>query len=225
MHLQLPLLIFDLDGVLVDSEKISERLFLQCLQQDGFAVDTAFNNQYFLGRSMRDCLNTLQQHFGRQPSTTTLDNYAKIMEEALHSELKPVPFVPEALTQLPHPKCVASGSEFERIQLSLQVTGLQPFFINITSSYEVSKGKPAPDVFLKAAERNNYTPDQCIVIEDTIFGVEAGLAAGMKVLSYQPVPTMAYNVPDSVIIFDTMKSLPSYVEKISKNSAAISADE
>src|SRR5688572_23538864 len=173
MHLQLPLLIFDLDGVLVDSETISERLFLECLQQDGFPVAPAFNNQYFLGRSMRDCLNTLQQHFGRQPSTMALDNYAKIMEEALESELEPVPFVREALMQLPHPKCVASGSEFKRIQLSLQVTGLETFFQNITSSYEVERGKPAPDVFLKAAAKNNYTPDQCIVIEDTIFGVEA----------------------------------------------------
>jgi HAD superfamily hydrolase (TIGR01509 family) len=136
-----------------------------------------------------------------------------MMEEALHSELEPVPFVREALTQLPHPKCVASGSEFERIQLSLHVTGLEPFFRNITSSYEVEKGKPAPDVFLKAAEKNNYTPDACIVIEDTIFGVEAGLAAGMKVLCYQPVPAIRYDVPDGVVIFDTMKRLPDYVER------------
>jgi HAD superfamily hydrolase (TIGR01509 family) len=211
MHLKLPLLIFDLDGVLVDSEKISERLFLNCLQQDGFAVDTTFNNQYFLGRSMRDCLNTLQQHFGRQPSAAALDSYARIMEEALHSELEPVAFVRDALTQLPHPKCVASGSEFERIQLSLQVTELEPFFKNITSSYEVKKGKPAPDVFLKAAEKNNYTPDQCIVIEDTIFGVQAGLAAGMKVLCYQPEKTFAYHVPDNVIVIDSMKYLPDYI--------------
>lgn len=211
----LPLLLFDLDGVLVDSETISERLFLKCLQQDGFAVDTAFNNQHFLGRSLRDCLNTLQQHFGRQPSAVALDNYAKIMEEALHAELQPVPFVREALAQLPHPKCVASGSEFERIRLSLQVTGLEPFFQNITSSYEVGKGKPAPDVFLKAAEKNNYTSDQCLVIEDTIFGVEAGLAAGMKVLCYQPVPERAYRVPDGVTVFHSMKDLPACIEKTS----------
>jgi phosphoglycolate phosphatase len=213
MHMKLPLLIFDLDGVLVDSETISERLFLRCLQQDGFDVDTAFNNQYFLGRSMRDCLNTLQQHFGRQPSTMALDNYAKLMEEALSTELEPIPFVREALAQLPNPKCVASGSEPERIQLSLQVTGLAPFFQNITSSYEVEKGKPAPDVFLKAAEKNDYTPDQCFVIEDTIFGVEAGLAAGMKVLCYQPVPAMAYDVPDGVVVFHSMKTLPGYIER------------
>jgi HAD superfamily hydrolase (TIGR01509 family) len=123
-------------------------------------------------------------------------------------------FVKEALTQLPHPKCVASGSELERIQISLKVTGLEPFFQNVTSSYEVEKGKPAPDVFLKAGGKNNYTPEQCIVIEDTIFGVEAGLAAGMKVLCYQPVATRAYNVPDGVVVFNSMKSLPDYVERI-----------
>jgi HAD superfamily hydrolase (TIGR01509 family) len=127
------------------------------------------------------------------------------MDEALHAELEPVPYVKEALAQLPHPKCVASGSELERIQLSLHVTGLESYFRNITSSYEVRKGKPAPDVFLKAAEKNNYIAEQCIVIEDTIFGVEAGVAAGMRVLCYQPIPTMAYNVPEGVIVFDTMK--------------------
>jgi HAD superfamily hydrolase (TIGR01509 family) len=213
MQSQLPLLIFDLDGVLVDSEKISERLFVQCLQQDGFAVDSAFNNQYFLGRSLRDCLNTLQQHFGRQPSAAVLEGYAKMIEEALRSELEPVPFVREALHQLPHLKCVASGSEPERIHVSLKTTGLDTFFQNITSSYEVARGKPAPDVFLKAAEKNGYTPEQCIVIEDTIFGVEAGLAAGMKVLCYQPVAAMAYQVPDGVVVFDSMYDLPARVER------------
>lgn len=214
MNLNLPLLIFDLDGVLVDSEKISERLFLECLQQDGFDIDSTFNNQYFLGRSMRDCLNTLQQHFGRQPSAAALNRYTEVIADALHSELEPVPFVKEALAQLPHRKCVASGSEPERIRLSLDVTGLALFFQNLTSSYEVEKGKPAPDVFLKAAEKNNYPPEQCIVIEDTIFGVEAGLAAGMKVLCYQPDVTFGYRVPDGVVVFNSMKSLPEYVERI-----------
>jgi HAD superfamily hydrolase (TIGR01509 family) len=212
MDSQLPLLIFDLDGVLVDSEKISERLFLECLQQDGFAVDTAFNNQYFLGRSLRDCLITLQQHFGRQPSEMVLDNYGKMIERALQEELEPVPFVAEALHRLPHQKCVASGSEPERIQLSLEVTGLASFFTNITSSYEVGKGKPAPDVFLKAAEKNTYDPHRCFVIEDTLFGVQAGLAAGMTVLCYQPVRELAYNVPEGVVVFDSMQQLPGLVE-------------
>lgn len=213
MHQHSALLIFDLDGVLVDSEKISERLFLQCLQEDGFAVDTVFNNQYFLGRSMRDCLNTLQQHFGRQPSAAVLESYGQQIEKALQAELEPVPHVREALLQLTHPKCVASGSELQRIRVSLEVTGLDAFFRNITSSYEVAKGKPAPDVFLKAAEKNNHTPGRCIVIEDTIFGVRAGLAAGMKVLCYQPEPALAYRVPDGVVVFDSMKQLPDCVEK------------
>ncbi|HEV7329476.1 MAG TPA: HAD family phosphatase [Flavisolibacter sp.] len=212
MDSPLPLLVFDLDGVLVDSEKISERLYVRCLQQDGFAVDTAFYNQYFLGRSSRDCLVTLQDHFGRQPSAAALEQYDQLIEQALRSELEPVPFVREALLQLPHPKCVASGSELQRIQVSLETAGLAPFFQNITSSYEVERGKPAPDVFLRAAEKNNYTPANCMVIEDTIFGVEAGLSAGMKVLCYQPDSAMAYNVPEGVEVFDSMKRLPDLVK-------------
>ena len=214
MDKQQPLLIFDLDGVLVNSEPISERVFLQSLQQDGFAVDEAFNKQHFLGRSMRDCLVTLQEQFGRQPSSTVVDDYTRLVEAALEAELEPVPFVQEALLQLPYLKCVASGSEPARIQLSLNVTGLAAAFQNITSSYEVAKGKPAPDVFLKAAEKNNFPPHRCIVIEDTIFGVEAGLAAGMKVLCYQPVSSLAYAVPDDVIVFDSMKNLPQLVEQL-----------
>ena len=212
MHSELPLLIFDLDGVLVDSEKISERLFLECLRQDGFAVDEAFNQQHFLGRSLRDCLNTLQHHFGRQPSARVLDHYGQSIEQALQVELEPVPFVREALLQLPHAKCVASGSEPGRIETSLAVTGLASFFQNITSSYEVAQGKPSPDVFLKAAEKNNVSPEQCFVVEDTIFGVQAGLAAGMKVFCYQPVPALSYPVPDGVVVFDSMKQLPACIE-------------
>lgn len=215
MQSQLPLLIFDLDGILVDSEKISERLFLEILQEDGFRVDTAFHNKYFLGRSLRDCLDTLQEHFNRQPNADVLSGFDKKIELALQSELEPVPFVKEALVQMRHPKCVASGSEPERIHLSLEVTALKPFFTNITSSYEVEKGKPEPDVFLKAAAKNEYEPGHCFVIEDSIFGVEAGLAAGMKVLCYQPEKANAFRVPENVVTFDSMKKLPELVGQFS----------
>lgn len=214
MDKQQPLLIFDLDGVLVNSEPISERVFLRSLQQDGFPVDEAFNKQHFLGRSLRDCLDTLQAKFGRQPSGAVLEGYTRLVEAALQAELEPVPFVHEALQQLPYLKCVASGSELARIQLSLEVTGLADAFQNITSSYEVARGKPAPDVFLKAAEKNNFSPHQCIVIEDTIFGVEAGLAAGMKVLCYQPESSIAYRVPEGVIVFKSMKNLAEQVGQL-----------
>ncbi len=214
--MQTHLLIFDLDGVLVESEKISERLFIHCLQKDGFAVDTTYNSEHFLGRSLRDCLNTLQAHFGRQPSKDVLAAYDEMIGEALEAELEPIPFIPEALAQLPHPKCVASGSEPQRITLSLEVTGLAPHFQNITSSYEVENGKPEPDVFLKAAEKNGYPPERCIVIEDSTFGVQAGVAAAMKVVCYQPPGCKAFDVPDGVLIIDSMKDLPQAVSKISE---------
>lgn len=213
MQSQLPLLIFDLDGVLVDSEPISDRLFSECLQADGFAIDAAFSNKYFLGRSLRDCLVSLEEQFGRLPSDGVLESYAARIVVALREELKPVAFIPEALEQLPNPKCVASGSEPERIALSLEVTGLRRYFAQITSSYEVAKGKPEPDVFLKAAEKMGYAPEQCIVIEDTIFGVRAGVAAGMHVLCYQPNPVHAYEVPEGVVVFESMQQLPQLVEQ------------
>jgi HAD superfamily hydrolase (TIGR01509 family) len=216
MQSQIPLLIFDLDGVLVDSEKISERLYVKCLQLDGFEVDTAFYNQHFLGRSSRDCMVTLQDHFGRLPSEEALAQYDEKIVDALRTELEPVSFVKDALMQLPQPKCVASGSELHRIRISLETTGLAHFFQNITSSYEVAVGKPAPDVFLKAAEKNNYAPENCLVIEDTIFGVEAGLAADMRVLCYQPDEALAYAVPEGVVVFESMKQLPVLIDEIVK---------
>lgn len=211
MSALLPLLIFDLDGVLVDSEPISERLLTQCLQQDAFDIDATFSNKYFLGRSMRDCIAILQEHFGRVPDDEVLTGYLDKVLEALRVELQPIPHVPEALKQLPHRKCVASGSELHRIELSLEVTGLRHFFEQITSSYEVAAGKPAPDVFLKAAEKMGYAPEACIVIEDTIFGVQAGIAAGMKVLCYQPLAAHRYDVPHGVVVFDSMQQLPQLV--------------
>lgn len=216
MQSALPLLIFDLDGVLVDSEPISDRLFSECLQADGFALDAAFSHKYFLGRSLRDCLDTLQEHFGRVPSEAVINGYLARIEEVLREELRPIAFVPEALVQLPHPKCVASGSDLRRIELSLEVTGLRPHFDQITSSYEVAQGKPAPDVFLKAAAKMGYTPDTCMVVEDTIFGVRAGVAAGMQVLCYQPAEAPAYEVPKGVVVFDSMKQLPELVRSFSR---------
>jgi phosphoglycolate phosphatase len=213
MESQLPLLIFDLDGVLVDSEPISDRLFNECLQADGFTIDAAFSNKYFLGRSLRDCLVSLEEHYGRLPSEGVLENYASRIVVALREELEPIPFIPEVLTQLPNPKCIASGSEPERIALSLEVTGLRHHFAQITSSYEVANGKPEPDVFLKAAEKMGYTPEHSIVIEDSIFGVRAGVAAGMHVLCFQPNPAHAYEVPAGVVVFDSMQQLPELVQQ------------
>lgn len=207
----LPLLIFDLDGVLVDSEPLSDREFNKCLRADGFDLTPEFSNKYFLGRSLRDCLHSLEDHFGRLPSEGVLEDYAQKIEVVLREELQPITHIPDVLPLLPHPKVVASGSEPQRIALSLEVTDLRPFFKQITSSYEVAQGKPAPDVFLKAAEKMGHAPKDCVVIEDTIFGVQAGVAAGMKVLCYQPHPDLAYEVPEGVVVFNSMQQLPALV--------------
>lgn len=215
MESPLPLLIFDLDGVLVDSEPISDRLFNESLVADGFAVDSAFSQQHFLGRSLRDCLQTLQEHFGRVPSEEKINGYLSRIEMALREELQPVAFVPEVLSLLPHRKVIASGSELQRIELSLEVAGLRHHFEQITSSYEVAQGKPAPDVFLKAAAKMGYAPENCMVIEDSVFGVQAGVAAGMKVLCYQPQAAHAYAVPEGVAVFASMQELPKLISHFS----------
>ena len=89
-------------------------------------------------------------------------------------------------------------------------------FLNMLSAYEVAKGKPEPDIFLKAAGKMGYEPANCIVIEDTIFGVRAGVAARMKVLNYQPVAAHRYDVPEGVVVFESMEQLPELIEQSSK---------
>lgn len=204
----LPLLIFDCDGVLVDSEPISNRVFTQCLQQDGFAVDEAYAWKHFWGVSIRECLQHVEQVFQRKVSEGFVDNLSLLTKEEIRRNLKPIPHVTEVLHQIKNPKCVASGSEPEKLELSLQVTGLHHFFEHVFSSLEVERGKPFPDIFLHASQQLNYVPETCIVIEDSKPGVEAGLAAGMRVLLYSPADEPPFAVPKEVPVFKNMQQLP-----------------
>src|SRR6059058_4567927 len=142
------LLIFDCDGVLVDSEPLANRTFIQCLQNEGFDVDEAYGYKHFLGISTRDCINHIETNFNRKVSDTFLDTLSSLTNEEIKNTLQPIPHIKEALE---YPKCVASGSEPDKIRLSLEVTGLSSFFTRIYSSLQVERGKPFPDIFLYAA--------------------------------------------------------------------------
>src|SRR3954453_20009100 len=176
------LLIFDCDGVLVDSEPLANRTMVQCLQNEGFEVDEAYALDHFHGISDKDCIAHIESAFQRKVSDKFVERLSLLTEEEIRRTLQPIRNIKEALAKLPFPKCVASGSEPEKIDLSLRVTGLKNFFSHVYSSSQVERGKPDPDVFLYAAKDMGFTPRQCIVIEDSNPGVRAGLSAGMKVL-------------------------------------------
>ncbi|HAL80936.1 MAG TPA: hypothetical protein DCO83_00860 [Mucilaginibacter sp.] len=213
------LLIFDCDGVLVDSEPLANRTFIQCLQKEGFDVDEAYAYKHFHGISTRDCIAHIELTFKRRVSDNFVETLSLLTNEEIKNTLQPIPHIKEALAALSYPKCVASGSEPEKIQLSLEVTRLKKYFSHVYSSLQVQRGKPFPDVFLHAAKEMDFTPDQCIVIEDSNPGVQAALSAGMKVLLYRPIlEDKSDHLLEEVTAFADMAHLPALIHKIIQNA-------
>lgn len=179
------LVIFDCDGVLVDSEPLALRILLQTLSNAGTVLLPEEAHEAFLGRSLASVCEILRRDYGVALADEALERMRRDLHTAIRRELKPVPGVAEVLATLRCAACVASSSQVERIRLSLQVTGLQDFFGEaVFSATMVAKGKPAPDLFLHAAERMHVAPQHCMVVEDSPAGVSAALQAGMRVVAF-----------------------------------------
>lgn len=179
------LVIFDCDGVLVDSEVISNGLLAEMMAELGHPMTTEEASQKFAGRSLADVLALAESVLGRPIPEDLGQHYGQRLSERLRHELKPVAGAKEAIASLPYSRCVASSSTFERIRLSLDVTGLAPLFgNNIFSATQVAHGKPAPDLYRFAADAMASTPSACVVVEDSPLGVSAGVAAGMTVIGF-----------------------------------------
>ena len=179
------LVIFDCDGVLVDSEPISLRLLLETLAGAGVHLSPAEADALFLGRSLASTRETVAREYGVTVSDEALDAMRRALYAAFRAELAPIPHIAATLGALPCAYCVASSSQPERVELSLTVTGLWPHFAGRAfSATMVANGKPAPDLFLFAAETLGYPPEACLVVEDSPAGIEAAKAAGMKVVAF-----------------------------------------
>jgi len=182
------LLIFDCDGVLIDSEVIACRAEAACLAELGIAVSAEQIIDRYLGIGMAVMLADLQSRLGETlPALPTdfADTLRQRVADAFETELRPMPGIEAVLATLPHRRCVASSSAPERLQHSLKLTGLLAHFDpHIYSSAQVTRGKPAPDLFLFAARRMNVAPEDCIVIEDSVPGVQAAVAAGMRAIGF-----------------------------------------
>jgi HAD superfamily hydrolase (TIGR01509 family) len=179
------LVIFDCDGVLVDSELITNRVFAQMLNDLGIAVTLEDMFERFVGRSMPQCLELITNLLGRPVPEHFVEEYQTQSAAALRSELKAVADIETALAAIRMPYCVASSGTHEKMQTTLRITGLLPQFRGkMYSVTEVARSKPFPDVFLHAARQQGVAPAECAVIEDTPTGVRAGVAAGMSVFGY-----------------------------------------
>jgi HAD superfamily hydrolase (TIGR01509 family) len=179
------LLIFDCDGVLVDSEPIACAAFAHLVTSLGHAMTTADVVREFGGRSVADATKEVEKRLGHPIPAATWEQAGRDLLERFRCELEAMPGLPDAISALPYPRCVASSSMPERIRVSLEVTGLAPLFgPNVFSAVQVKRGKPAPDLFLFAAEQMGHAAADSVVIEDSVFGIRAAQAAGMAAIGF-----------------------------------------
>jgi len=182
------LVIFDCDGVLVDSEIIANEQLKKALADCGLALSLDQVVAAFVGLSMAAVVKKAETMLGRALPDDFLAHLQEKTFAAFAQSLKPVPGI-EALLQhitaLPQKICVASSGSFEKMEFTLGLTGLKHFFDgHIFSSSQVARGKPYPDIYLYAAKQMDCDPAQCLVIEDSLPGVKGAVAAGMEVLAY-----------------------------------------
>jgi HAD superfamily hydrolase (TIGR01509 family) len=205
------LVIFDCDGVLIDSERLAVKVDVAVLRELGWPLTEAEVIERFVGRSDKDGRAMIEAHLGRNLP----DDFAETVEhryrEAFATALTPVDGVLEALDRISLPMCVASSATHDHLRYTLGLTDLYERFVGrIFSAEDVTNGKPAPDLFLHAAGRMGVTPAACVVVEDSRYGVQAARAAGMRVLAFAGglTPADALDGPDT-IVFDDMRELPS----------------
>jgi HAD superfamily hydrolase (TIGR01509 family) len=207
----LELVIFDCDGVLVDSEPIALRIDLMMLAQFGVQMSEQEVIDRFVGRSPEVIARVIEDHVGPGLPADWEDRFDRMRQDAFRNELTAVDGIEQALQQISLPTCVASSSSHESLQFKLGLTGLlRRFDGRIFSASEVANGKPAPDLFLHAAAKMGVTPPACAVVEDSRFGVQAARAAGMDVLAYSGgLVSVSELEGDRTIVFDDMRELPS----------------
>jgi HAD superfamily hydrolase (TIGR01509 family) len=205
------LVIFDCDGVLVDSDRISLRIQAQQISALGIEMTYEDCVADFLGLGMPATLRILSERLGGPVPAGWARELDSAVNEAFERELTPVPSVPEALDGIELPTCVASSGSHEKMRLTLGLTGLYDRFAGrIFSAEEVGRGKPAPDLFQHAAASMGVPPEDCVVVEDSPFGVTAAKAAGMRVLGFAAT-TPPEDLAEADTVFTAMADLPKLV--------------
>jgi HAD superfamily hydrolase (TIGR01509 family) len=204
------LVIFDCDGVLIDSERLAVKLDVLMLHELGWPLSEAEVIERFVGRSDRDTQAAIEAHLGGKLPADWEKRFEPLYRRLYAAKLAPVEGVLEALDCIALPSCIASSGTHEHMRYTLGLTGLYHRFAGrIFSAEDVARGKPAPDLFLHAAERMAAKPAGCVVVEDSRSGVDAARAAGMRVLAFAGglTPAELLDGPNT-IVFDDMRELP-----------------
>ncbi|MCZ8543064.1 HAD family hydrolase [Mesorhizobium qingshengii] len=181
------LVIFDCDGVLVDSEIIAARVEAELLTLAGYEISAEEIAETYAGLTFKDIMMRVEEKSSIPFQASLIDRAEELVDRKLRSDVRAIDGVREAVAAVTAPRCICSNSRSERIEFMLEKVHLQPFFAGrIFSALEIpsKKTKPAPDVFLFAAEKLNANPANTFVIEDSVHGVHGARAAGMRVIGF-----------------------------------------
>lgn len=204
------LVIFDCDGVLVDSERLAVRADAEALHELGWTLTDEEIVERFMGRTNAAMLADIEAYLGGPLPAGWQERWNKRYYELIKSELAPVDGVVEALDAITTLTCVASSGSHDKMRMTLGGTGLYDRFEGrIFSATEVDHGKPAPDLFLHAANTLGVEPADCAVIEDSKYGVQAARSAGMTAFGYAGgLSPESWLVGPDTVIFHDMRELP-----------------
>lgn len=179
------LIIFDCDGVLIDSEILSNRAEVELLKSFGIEFELGEYMAKFVGKSTKDVLKTIEASHNVSLPAEFRRLAEKQIFTAFKTELQSIPGIFELIDSINIAKCVASSSSLSRLDITLKITGLlDKLSPHIFSAEQVERGKPSPDLFIFAANKMQVSPDRSVVIEDSPYGVRAGVSAGMTVLGF-----------------------------------------
>lgn len=181
------LVIFDCDGVLVDSEVIAARVEAELLTKAGFPIDAQDLAERYAGLTFRDILLAVEREAEAPLQASLIEEAERLVDRRLKAEVRAVDGARSAVLSVQGPKCICSNSTLARIDMMLEKTGLKALFPKgIFSARDIpsKQPKPAPDIFLFAAESMNVAPQNCLAIEDSVHGVAAAHAAGMRVIGF-----------------------------------------
>jgi HAD superfamily hydrolase (TIGR01509 family) len=213
----LRLVIFDCDGVLVDSETISNDVLARMLSEEGLSTTLAESRRDYQGLLLSEVVERVERKLGQRLPSDWLARYERVRSEAFRHGLKPVPGAAaavEAVGAAGIDACVASQGKLEKTRLSLEITVMRHLFPEqaLFSAYEVAQGKPHPDLFLHAAATMGADPARCVVVEDTPSGVLAGVTAGMRVFGYAADSDERALREAGATTFSSLEQLPELLE-------------
>ncbi len=205
--------IFDCDGVLVDSEPLGNQVMVDMANELGAQIDLDYAYKNFKGNALKNCVSQISELVDAKIASNFEAEYRKRSFEKFRNEIQPVDGILDLIKSLEIPFCVASSGPENKIRLNLELTGLLPYFESkIFSCYTIKKWKPDPAVFLWAAETMGSQPSECVVIEDTPIGVDAAIKGGFDVFGFT---THDYNdelKEKATKTFDSMLKLPELLE-------------